>query len=62
MDNPKSRYKNLTTQVDVGVAYHVGSIDDPESKKGLAHLQEHLMHGGSTLESLNFSNDNIKQL
>jgi len=48
-----SANKNLP-YVAVNSTFHVGSKDDPEGKKGIAHLWEHLMFEGKIAEKLNF--------
>jgi predicted Zn-dependent peptidase len=35
-------------EVTVNIVYQVGSKDEPDGRKGFAHLFEHLMFGGST--------------
>ena len=41
-------YKNNTNPIiNVTLGYKVGSKDEPEGKKGIAHLFEHLMFQGS---------------
>jgi len=46
--------------VSVAVAYHIGSINEPENKSGLAHLLETLMFQGSRnvgrMQHINFIN------
>lgn len=39
--------RRTTPLVTVWVRYHVGSADDPPEQRGLAHLVEHLLFGGS---------------
>lgn len=36
-----------TPQVAINMAYHIGSLNDPPGKRGMAHLFEHLMLRGS---------------